>query len=240
MRAPIDESPAAERVRAASPEGGVSDEDVVRRVLAGDLGAFELLMRRNNQRLFRVIRGVLRDDAEAEDALQETYLLAFRGLAGFEGRAKLATWLTRIAVHEALGRRRRERRAAVNGVALEAASMIAPNGHESEDGEAAASRREVRGIVTAAADGLPASLRVVLVLRDVEGLDTGETAECLGISEANVKVRLHRARALLRARMERELGAEVGRLYAFDGDRCDRIVRAVLGRITADPNGGRG
>jgi RNA polymerase sigma-70 factor (ECF subfamily) len=206
-----------------------TDEEIVRRVLDGDTAAFERLLRRYNQRLFRVARGIVGDDGDAEDVVQEAYLKAYEHLGEFAGRSSFATWLTRIAVHEATARRRRGRRVRVVDVhEAEALAMAPSNSREPHD---EANTRELGDVLRHVVDELPADFRVVFTLRLVEGLSTEDTAECLGLSPENVKVRLHRARSRLRGAIERRLGAEVSRLYQFDGERCDRIVRKVMSRL---------
>jgi RNA polymerase sigma-70 factor, ECF subfamily len=221
MRLAIDE-PIGEGAP-SSETAPLPDETVVRRVLAGETALFELIMRRYNQRLYRAARAILRDDAEAEDVVQETYLRALRGMTAFEWRSSFATWLTRIAVHEASARRRARRR-----------EIPSPVEVDHEESAMSLRRREAGAMLREHVDALPASMRVVLVLRAVEGLGTRETAECLGLPESAVKVRLHRAKATLRKRMAAEFVGELKSVYAFDGARCDRIVRNVLQKW-ADP-----
>ncbi len=208
----------------------LSDAELVARILAGDTAAFELIMRRYNQRLFRVARSVVRTDDEAEDVVQETYLRAFENLARFEGRASLPTWLSRIALHEALRRRRRRARAPSG---LDPDALPAPRGHASPPDAAAG--EEMRALLTGAVDALPPLHRSVVMLRLVEGLGTGETAESLGLTEANVKITLHRARRMLFETIQRRAIPELRRQFAFDGERCDRIVAAVFARLAAAP-----
>lgn len=212
---------------AAEPVEPDSDEEVVRRILAGDAAAFEVIMRRYNQRLYRVARSIIGDDGEAEDVVQETYLRAYEHLSQFAGRSSFATWLTRIAVHEASARRRwRQRVRIVDMHETETLTMdLSP---EADD---EASTRELGDVLREAIDDLPGDFRIVFTLRLVEGLSTEDAAECLGLSPANVKVRLHRARLQLRQTVERRLGDEVRRLYQFDGERCDRIARFVMSRL---------
>jgi RNA polymerase sigma-70 factor (ECF subfamily) len=210
----------------------ISDEQVVARVVAGDTSSFELLMRRHNQRLFRVARAVTRNDDEAEDVVQETFVRAFAGLAKFQGRSSVVTWLSRIAFHEALRRRRRRRRARVVDGLDPARCEAATEPAEAD----AVTASETRKVLTEAIDLLPAALRVVVVLRLVEGLSTRETAESLRISESNVKVSLHRARQMLFETIRRRTIPEFRRQFAFDGVRCDRIVATVFGRLEAGPN----
>ncbi len=216
---------------------GWTDEGAVERVLGGDTAAFEVLMRRYNQRLYRVARAILRDDAEAEDVMQDAYVRAYQHLDQFAGRAKFSTWLTRIAVHEALARVRR--RARVQGID----SITAPNGEmmtptpdtPAFNPERHVSNSELGRLLEAAMLALPEQYRTVVVLRDVEELSTAEAAEVLDISEENVKVRLHRARALLRRELYERAGATSTAAFQFPAPRCDRVVRSVFERLSALP-----
>jgi RNA polymerase sigma-70 factor (ECF subfamily) len=207
------------------------DEEIVERVRAGDLALYEVLMRRHNQRLYRAVRAILRDEAEIDDILQDAYLAAYRNLAAFEGRAKFSTWLTRIAVNRALDRRRRRGRVEVIGLEnhpeLESASGDG-------DPERESARREFARLLEEAIDALPAAYRSVYVLREVEGMSTRETAESLELDPATVKTRLHRARARLRERLERHVDSAAVCAFPFGAQRCDRLVSAVLGAITAE------
>ena len=208
------------------------DEEVVRRVVAGEPELFELLMRRHNQRLFRTVRGLVGDDASAEEALQRAYVAAWRQLAQYAGRASFATWMTRIALRSAGEFARRERRLReVAEVSVRASSGVL----EAEAADASLSRQELAAVLERAIDALPASLKLVFVLRLVEGLSTAEVAEALDLSEANVKVRLHRAREQLKEGLlhvaERE--GLLARTWAFDGARCDRVVAGVTRSIRA-------
>lgn len=209
------------------------DLQVVARVLKGDLSAFELLMRRYNQRLFRVTRGIVTNDATAQEVVQETYLSAFASLHTFQGRSSFATWLTRIAVHAAMARIKREK------------PMFDYQDHEpsfdrrlahpaNASPDQMASNHELGNVLTQAVDALPTELRSVFVCRVVEQIDTRATAECLGLSEANVNVRLHRARAQLRQRIDQMIGVEARELFQFDGRRCDMIVQQVLMKIRSN------
>ena len=217
--------PLTEPQPGAAP-AALGDEEVVARVLAGDAPLFEILMRRYNQRLFRVARGIV-GDAEAEDVMQEAYVRAFRELASFRGEARFATWLTRIAVHEALarGRKRRHLVAVPDGAGEPPAPRGAGGG---ADPESSAQNSELGEALREAVESLPDPLRAVFVMRDVEGLSTEETAAALGITAENAKVRLHRARAALRRRLDERIGREVRRLYLFEAPRCDRVVEGVL------------
>jgi RNA polymerase sigma-70 factor (ECF subfamily) len=211
-------------------QGSSADREVVGRVLAGDTGSFELIMRRHNQRLFRLARSIVKDDTEAEDVVQETYVRAFAALSTFEGRSQLGTWLGRIALNEALGRmRRREpnRDLALYDLVDGETMPIAP----SPSPEQQASDEELRPLLEASIDALPTSFRTVFVLRAVEQLSVQETAELLEILPETVKTRFFRARGLLRKDLLARLDAVVPGSFAFLGERCDRIVDRVLSRI---------
>ncbi len=208
----------------------LSDEAIVERVCAGDVALFELIMRRHNQRLFRVVRGMLGNDHEAEDVVQETYYRAYARLEQFAGRAKFSTWLIKIAVYEASARRRKLGRVQLfDANAPEHSQLVSSsrNGHP----ETQTDNAEIAEILAAAVNDLPAELRTVFTMRAVEGIGTNETAECLSLTSSNVKIRLHRARAILRTTINRSIGEEVRLLYQFDGERCDRIVKNVLARL---------
>lgn len=203
----------------------LSDEEVVARVRAGDTPLFELLMRRHNQRLYRVARSILRDEAEVEDVLQEAYVRAFTHLDQFQGRARFSTWLTRIAVHEALHRCKRKSR-------FTGADEVVDDLESPEAGpEKRAFHGELRQILEASIDRVPEGYRTVFMLRDVEGLSTADTATCLSIPEETVKTRLHRARQQLRRQLDQALGTAVTEAFAFGSERCDRLVAAVLRRL---------
>jgi RNA polymerase sigma-70 factor, ECF subfamily len=216
---------------------GLTDQEVVARVLQGQTGLFEILMRRHNQRLFRVARGILGDDSEAEDVTQDAYVRAFRALAGFRGESAFATWLTRITVHEALALLRKRRRLVAVG---DGGACEPPDGDAMADPQRALENRELRRAIERAVDALPESLRAVFVLREVEGLPGEEVAAALAISPQNVRVRLHRAKAVLRRDLDERIGGELCRLYRFDGERCDRVVASVFALLggaasSADP-----
>jgi RNA polymerase sigma-70 factor (ECF subfamily) len=204
------------------------DEEVVGRVRAGDRAQFEVLMRRYNQRLYRIVRSILRDEAETEDVLQQTYLNAYTHLDQFARRASFATWLTRIAVHEALARRQRQ--AAALPRAGDAA-VIAALPSSFPDPEREALTAELKGLLEASIDALPDTYRCVFVMREVEGLSTAETAAGLTISEDVVKTRLHRARAMLRDAILRRVGRCGRELFVFGFGRCDALVRSVLAAL---------
>jgi RNA polymerase sigma-70 factor (ECF subfamily) len=226
-------SGAASHAREQIRDSALTDNEVVRRVLQGETELFEILMRRYNQRLYRIARGFVREASEAEDIAQEACVSAFQSLPGFRHEASFSTWLTRIAVHEALARVRRRRRFVP--FELETQKRKA----ERQPGpERSAESRELGALLSEAVDSLPRRLRSVFVLRDVEGLSSEEAATALGISTVNVRVRLHRAKALLRNRLDAQLGQEVRRLFLFAGRRCDRLVEAVFRRVSGGASSG--
>lgn len=204
------------------------DEVVVEDVRRGDAARFEILMRRHNQRLFRTARAILRDDAEAEDAVQQAYVAAFAKLDQFRGDARFSTWLTRIVVHESLRRLRRHGRLTDLALVEEGPELATPLGQTPEEHAAGG---ELREMLENAIDALPESYRVVFVMRDVEEMSTTETAHCLELTEEAVRVRLHRARRALREWLYERADALTAEAFRFAGTRCDRIVRAVLARI---------
>ena len=209
----------------------LSDEQVVTRVLAGETALFEILMRRYNQRLYRAARAILRDENEAEDVMQQAYVNAYGHLGQFDGRSKFSTWLTRIAVHEALARARRRGRYMTmdpeNPPSIEfPAALAAP-----PDPERLAMARELGALMESAIDRLPDGTREVFVLRQLEGMRTDEVAETLSVSEAVVKTRLSRARGALRRDLYEHAGLAASDAFRFLGARCDRVVRAVLTQI---------
>jgi RNA polymerase sigma-70 factor (ECF subfamily) len=207
------------------------------RIAAGDHAAFESLMRSHNGRLFRIARAILRDDAEAEDALQDAYLDAYRRISDFRGDAQLATWLTRIVINHALMRVRRQRRhrsvvpfdgARTSSGELLAAGIEDPAAESPTD---VAMRGEVRRLLERRIDELPGAFRTVFVMREVEDMTVEETAAALGIPAATVRSRLFRARGLLRAALAQDVDAATVEVFGFAGERCDRIVARVLERI---------
>ena len=211
----------------------LGDDEVVARVRGGELQLFELVMRRYNQRLFRVARAIVRDDAEAEDVMQEAYVRAYAHLAEFEGRASFATWLTRIAVHEALARaRRRVRYDRLDDERTDDEEVNDMRRSATRDPEEQASLQELRGEIERAVDALPDTFREVFVLRAVEGLSVSETAQCLDIPEDTVKTRLHRARGQLKRALLDRVDAATPAAFDFHLRRCDRIVAAVFARIS--------
>jgi RNA polymerase sigma-70 factor, ECF subfamily len=203
-----------------------TDEQVIARVLGGDIPVFELLMRRHNERIYRAIRSILKDEAEAEDAMQAAYLHAYAHLRDFAARSSFITWLTRIAIHEALARKKRQLRVATgDGTAFETIRM------PGRDPEEETLDKEHHAILASAIDQLPEHYRVVFVLRQVQELSVEETAQCLDLREETVKTRLHRARALLRRSLLEQLEPAAGEAMPFHAPRCDRVVAAVLMQI---------
>ena len=214
------------------------DLDLARRVARGDRDALRAMMRRHNQRLFRTARAILRDDAEAEDAVQEAYLLAYRSIGDFRGDAKLSTWLVRIVVNEAIGRRRKRDRTAevirMDGSADLDDIADDDNASAPERPERAAMRAETRAMLERHIDALPDPFRAVFLLRAVEEMPVDEVAASLDVPEATVRTRYFRARSLLRERLARELDLQLEEVFSFDGERCDRIIERVLARIDAE------
>lgn len=217
-----------------APSEGWTDEEVVERVRAGDTALYEIIMRRYNQRLYRVARAIVRDDAEAEDVMQDAYVRAYENLGQFAGRAPFGAWLTRIAVNAALHRaRKRGRTESFDDSYFEVESGVTmlevpPNP------EQVTTRAELRQLLEEAILDLPEQYRAVLMLRDIEELSTAEAADALSLTEENVKVRLHRGHAMLRAWLLGRVGANAKEAFPFMGERCDRVVRNVLTRL-ADP-----
>jgi RNA polymerase sigma-70 factor (ECF subfamily) len=215
------------------------DDDValVTRIAGADEAAFEMLMRQHNGKLFRVARSIVKDDAEAEDVLQDAYLDAYRHIGEFRGGARLGTWLVRIVINHALMRLRKQKRHRVV-VPFNARDASDPDRVEvdmadinAEPPPNTALRAEVRRILERRIDELPVAFRTVFVMRDVEEMTVQETAECLSIPAATVRTRLFRARALLRASLARDMDIATGDVFGFAGARCDRIVAGVLSRV---------
>lgn len=207
---------------AATAAAGLDDRDVIARVIAGDRAAFEVLVRRHNQRMFRAARAIAKTDADAEDVLQQAWLDVYRNLGQFRGDAAFATWATRIAVHQAVAMVRK--RPLVAEI-VETASDVAP--------DAELSRARVGALLETCLANIPQGNREVMVLRDILELDTAETAACLGLSEEAVRVRLHRARAAIAAALTEQLADHAREIYTFDGVRCDRITTAVMCNVLA-------
>jgi RNA polymerase sigma-70 factor, ECF subfamily len=191
-------------------------------------------MRRYNQRLYRVVRSIIPDDREAEDILQEAWVRVYEHLEQFGHRASFATWLTKIAFHEALRRARNSKRwARIDDAAVETMPEVNRHCEPSPTPESLAIQNQLGHILQSAVDALPEIYRSVFILRDVEGVTTAEVAECLELSEEAVKTRLHRSRAMLRQDLQQRLGPAIAQTFSFMGARCDRTVAAVLQRIGA-------
>lgn len=209
-------------VAPATP-AALPDSEIVDRVIGGERALFEILMRRHNQRIYRVVRAVLKDEHEVEDAMQQAYINAFVHLDQFERRSQFATWLTRIALNESFVRLRRRQ------ASIERVGKTVPS--QQPDPERQAYAAELTRALQWALDALPEIYRSVFILRDVEGLSTSETAAGLGLGEEVVKTRLHRARAMLRRAVAERIGGCARAAFQFQVPRCDRIVAAVLTRI---------
>ena len=228
------------RTAAALDYAALPERDLVSFARAGDREAFRAIMQNCNQRLFRVARGLMRDDAEAEDLLQEAYTRAFAAIAGFRGESGIATWLTRIGLNEGHDRLR-ARRATVELEEVEpaqASGQVLPfPGPSATDPEADAARAQIRRLIEVALDDLPEAFRLVFILREVEELSVDETAAHLGIRTETVKTRLHRARRRLREALDSRLADVMVGAYPFLGARCARIIERVLSRMAAiDPD----
>jgi RNA polymerase sigma-70 factor (ECF subfamily) len=209
--------------------GDLPDPLLVERAQRGDARAFEALMRRYNRRLFRIARGVLKDDASAEDAVQEAYLAAFTHLDRYEPTGKFSAWLSRIALNEALMIRRKTKPNVVSLDQLhDTAAPLEIETAEEEPQQAYTEASQARELLEHAIDGLPEAFRVVFILRMVEQLSISETSASLGLNEVTVRTRLHRAQRLLRTDLSRRLGREQLNVFDFGASRCDRIVEGVL------------
>jgi RNA polymerase sigma-70 factor (ECF subfamily) len=210
---------------------------LVERAKSGDQSAVRAIMDQHNRRLYRVARAVMKDDTEAEDVVQETYLRAFSNLAKFRGESSLATWLTRIALNEAMGRKRKQRITvtleSVETAQEDTSAQIIqfPAMSTETDPERSAAQREIRILLERAMDALPEAFRLVFVMRDVEEMSIEETATYLGIRPETVKTRLHRARRLLRQSLDGQLASTLKGAFPFAGARCARITEAVLSRL---------
>lgn len=211
-----------------------SDADLVRGTLERDGRAFRAIMKKYNQRLYRIARGIVRNDSEAEDIVQESYVKAFAHLDGFRGDSSLSTWLSRIVMNEALGRLRTRRPtvdiATVETRGAEAEIIQFPNTARS-DPERNMAQRELLQLVEQATDKLPDVYRMVFVARVIEGLSIEETAEVLGIRPETVKTRLHRARRLVREHLDTQIGPVMLDAFPFAGKRCERVTQNVMKRL---------
>jgi len=210
----------------------LTDEELASRVAAGEKYLYEMIMRRYNQRLFRVAKSILKDADEAEDVVQDAYVRAYTHLDQFAGQAKFSTWLTKIAAYEALARLRKRKKLTLLNDEKHAEEIMRIYKGETENPQKEFFRHTMIDLLENALETIPEKYRVVFVLRDAEGLSTQETAECLGISEELVKTRLHRARTLMRKQLESLAGVTAKDVYAFAGERCDRIVGKVMQKIS--------
>jgi RNA polymerase sigma-70 factor (ECF subfamily) len=220
---------------AAAP-ASLSDAEIVLRVRAGDGALFEILMRRHNQRIYRVARAVVKDESEVEDVMQQAYFNAYSHLDQFEERSQFSTWLTRIALNEAFGRRRKMRQSESLGTMrshadIDSGDVMETATSSQPDPERQAYAQELHRVLEEAVDALPETYRTVFMLRDIEGLSTSETSEGLGLGDEAVKTRLHRARAMIRRSVTAQLGDAATSAFQFHAPRCDRVVAAVLATI---------
>jgi RNA polymerase sigma-70 factor, ECF subfamily len=224
-----------ERPLAPDLTGKLDDAQLVQRALKREGGAFRTIMQKYNQRLYRIARGILRNDAEAEDVVQEAYVSAFTHLESFRGDSSLPTWLARITMNEALGRLR-TRRPTVDITEIEghrtAAEIIQfPLTSKSDDPERTMAQRQLLQLVEKATDNLPEVYRIVFITRVIEGMNVEDTAEILGIRPETVKTRLHRARLLVREQLNKQIGPVLMDAFPFAGRRCERVTAAVLNRL---------
>ncbi len=222
-------------VTAEQTEADLADQELVRRARDRDEAAVRIITQRYNRRLFRVARSILRDDAEAEDVVQETYVRAFTGLDHFRGDAGFGTWITRIAMNEALGRLRR-RRPTVDWESYgenraQAEIIDFPGSAAGVDPERMMAQGEIRELLEQAIDELPDAFRAVFVARLVEGMTVEETADLFGLRAETVKTRLHRARNLLRDALDKQLGPALTNTFPFGGRRCERMTERVVMRL---------
>ena len=220
----------------ATVPASLSDAEIVLRVRAGDGALFEILMRRHNQRIYRVARAVVKDESEVEDVMQQAYFNAYTHLDQFEERSQFSTWLTRITLNEAFGRRRKMRQSEALGTMrshedIDSGDVMETVTSSQPDPERQAYAQELHRVLEEAVDALPETYRTVFMLRDIEGLSTSETSEGLGLGDEAVKTRLHRARAMIRRSVTARLGDAATGAFQFHAPRCDRVVAAVLARI---------
>lgn len=226
------------RTQVKTAEQPLTDAELAQRIAEGDLSMLQRLMRCHNQTLYRTARSILNDDAEAEDAVQEAYLLAYRAMAQFHGNSSLSTWLVRIVVNAAIARlRKRHRQAEVidlHGAAEQDDKLSEANmgEHSPEQPEHALMRMETRRLVEDKINRLPDAFRTVFVLRALEEMSVDETAACLDIPPETVRTRYFRARGLLREALAREIDFSLADAFSFAGDRCDRIVAGVLAKLS--------
>ena len=209
----------------------LTDEEVVNRVRAGETALYEVIMRRYNQRLYRVARAILHNDVEAEDVMQDAYVRAFTHLGQFAARAPFSSWLTRIAVNEALARRRSSNQHQEVDATEFDGEISMQDLYKSPDPERSASSAQLRGFLEQAVLDLPEQYRTVIMLRDIEEMSTAETAEALDLTIENVKIRLHRGHLMIRNWLFERIGAKAKEAFPFMGMRCDRVVQTVFDRL---------
>jgi RNA polymerase sigma-70 factor (ECF subfamily) len=224
-------------VPGSAPVSPLSDVEVVGQVRAGNAALFEILMRRHNQRIYRAVRAVLKDEHEVEDVMQQAYINAYTHLDQFEERSQFSTWLTRIALNEAFKRRRKRPQSQSTAVRphveADRAEPMETIASAQPDPERQAYARELSRVLERAVDALPDTYRAVFMLRDIEGLSTSETGAGLGLGEEAVKTRLHRARALVRQAITADLGGAAALAFQFNAPRCDRVVAVAMAKIAA-------
>lgn len=218
-------------------DDSLNDEELVHFAKTGSEQAVRILIKRHNQRLFRIARGIVRDDAEAEDVVQETYVRGFTQLASFREESNITTWLTRIALNEAYSRLRKAKRkvelSEIDNLSGPDRGQILmyPTSPKSSNPEGEVARRQLRDVLEKAVDKLPGSFRMAFILRDIEGLSTDQTATYLSIKPETVKTRLHRARKIMRQEIESELSPYISELFPFDGARCAHMADKVIQRL---------
>jgi RNA polymerase sigma-70 factor, ECF subfamily len=219
----------------------VTDTELLRLAREADSTAFRSLIRRHDRYLYRIARSVLLDDEEAEDVVQETFVRAFTRLVDFRGDSSLSTWLTRIALNEAL-RRHRQRRRIVRLDDLDSATGCSEMQFDKStmtaadlDPERATAQHQIRSVLERAIDDLPDAFRTVYVMRDIEEATTEETASVLRIRPQTVKTRLHRARRKLRDALGEQIGSVLKDAFPFERDRCDRLVKRLINQVGLPP-----
>lgn len=230
--------PALNELSHAAIAGDAPDATLVALAVDGSPLAFERIMRRYNRRLYRTARSILKDDSEAEDALQDAYMHAWRGLAGFRRDALLSTWLVRIVVNEALGRLRRK---SAQIIPLDSLATTADGNDQAAlsdnpnlQPEYTAMRTELRKLMEARIDLLPEAFRTVFVMRAIEDMSVEEVSQALEIPEPTVRTRFFRARSLLREGLANDIDVTLEDAFSFGGAHCDRIVSRVLARMRAE------
>lgn len=225
------------RPQAKTEEPG-TEAELIRRAVRKDEAAIRAIIQKHNQRLYRVARSILGEDSEADDVLQDAYLLAFSKLSEFRGHSRLSTWLTRIVVNEALQRLRRRKpfsSSPFDEARSHGAQVIPfPGAQQSDNPERTVAQQEICQLVERAIDALKQEFRTVLVARVLEGMSIEETAESLGIKPETVKTRLHRARGLLKGALADHMSGLFSDVFPFDGQRCERVTNAIVARLSSE------